>query len=103
MNDLFCSFGELADRLTSNPLFLALFNVALVVMWMWFGVDVANIFISIITAEIVLIGAGATRRGTLAIHAKLDEIIHAQENARDTLMGVESKSEQAIKEIKDNV
>ncbi len=92
--------GDFADRISAHPFFLAAFNIALVVLWVIIGTDVANIFISIITAEIVLIGAGAARRGNTAIHAKLDEIVHCLDAARDDLVGVEKKSEKEITEVR---
>lgn len=96
MDDFLCAFSDIADRVTSNILFLIAFNFTLVLLWMSFDVDVANIFISIITAELVLIGAGAMRRGNKALHAKLDEIIHSLGDARDDLIGIEHKSEKII-------
>ena len=96
----FLKIGELADKISANPLFLVFFNVVLVGSWLTFGTDLANIFISIITAEIVLIGAGAARRGQLAIHVKLDEIIKVQDQARNDLIGIESKSEKVITELR---
>lgn len=96
---LFDKLGELADKISAHPIFLALFNIGLAGLWVIVGTDVANIFISIITAEIVLIGAGAARRGNVAIHAKLDELIHTSE-ARDDLLNIEQKSEKEILEVR---
>jgi low affinity Fe/Cu permease len=96
VDDFLCAFSGLADKLTSSILFLLAFNAGLALLWMSFGVDVANIFISIITAEIVLIGAGAARRGNKALHGKLNAIIHSLDNASDDLIGIEKKSEKII-------
>ncbi len=93
-------FGELADKISAHPIFLVIFNLTLVALWLVIGTDVANIFISIITAEIVLISAGANRRGNVAIHAKLDELISCQENARNDLVHLEDKAEKEIKELR---
>lgn len=82
----------------SKPWFLVAFNVILVSLWVSFGVDVPNIFISIVTAEIVLLTSGANRRSNLAIHAKLDEVIHATKEARDDLAHVEDLAEEDIEE-----
>lgn len=99
MEALFCQFGEYADWASAHPLFLAVFNIILAVLWISLGTDVANIFISILTAEIVLIGAGAARRGNKAIHAKLDELISASD-ARDELAHVEDRSERDIDSLR---
>jgi low affinity Fe/Cu permease len=88
--------SDAGDRLSAHPIFLVFFNAGLVGLWHVFGVDIANIFISIVTAEIVLIGASATRRGFAAIHAKLDEIIHALKEARDDLIDSEKLTEAEI-------
>jgi low affinity Fe/Cu permease len=100
MSNVFCKISDVGDRLSAHPFFLVAFNCGLVGLWLAFGVDVANIFISIITAEIVLLGAGSARRGFLAIHAKLDEIIHALSEARDDLVEAENKSEAEIKALR---
>ena len=100
MDDFLCSFSDWAEKVTSNIFFLLIFNIGLVALWLVFDVDVANIFISIITAELVLIGAGAMRRGNKALHAKLDEIIHSLGDARDDLIGIENKSEKMIDQNK---
>ena len=93
-------FGELADQVTAHPIFLIAFNLGLVILWLILGTDIANIFISIVTAEMVLIGAGAARTGQKAIQAKLDEVIHALDKARDDLIGLEQRPEKEIEELK---
>lgn len=89
---------EAAERLAAKPAFLLAFNVALLVAWLLYGVDVANILISIVTAELVLLGLGASRRSQLALHAKLDELLHATSEARDDLAHVEDLAEAEIQE-----
>ena len=88
--------SEWGDKISAHPVFLAAFNVILVVAWLLAGTDVANICISIVTAEMVLLAAGANRRSFLALHAKLDEIIHALPDARDELVHLEDKCEAEI-------
>jgi low affinity Fe/Cu permease len=92
--------SDAGDKFSAHPFFLIVFNVLLVAMWLKYGVDYANIFISIITAEIVMIGASAGRRGFSAIHAKLDEIIHAISDARDDLIDVEKLTEPEIEALR---
>ena len=90
--------GELGDKIASHPIFLAAFNVTLVALWLMIGTDIANIFISIITAELVLLAAGANRRSFMAIHAKLDEIVKALPEARNEIAHLEDLDEKQIKE-----
>ena len=89
---------EDAEKVASKPWFLILFNVGLVGLWATFGVDVSNIFISIITAEIVLLTLGATRRSNIAMHAKLDELIDSQTGARNDIEHIEDRQEEEIME-----
>lgn len=89
---------EAAERIAAKPLFLLAFNAGLVALWILFGVDFANIFISIVTAELVLLGLGANRRSQLAVHAKLDELVAATDKARDELEHLEDLSEAEIAE-----
>ena len=90
--------GELGDKIAAHPIFLVVFNVTLAALWLIIGTDVANIFISIITAEIVLLTAGANRRNSIALHAKLDELIKTQPDARDELLHLEEAAEKEITE-----
>lgn len=89
---------ERAEKVAARPWFLLAFNLALVAAWLIYGVDVANILISIVTAELVLLGLGAARRSQLALHAKLDELVRATKGARDDLAHVEELAEAEIQE-----
>ncbi len=89
---------DAVERIAAKPVFLLAFNGALVVAWLIWGVDVANILISIVTAELVLLGLGANRRSQLGIHAKLDELISTDEKARDELTHLEDADETTIQE-----
>ena len=99
-NDRLCALGEQADKLASRPAFLIGFNVAVAVLFTLAGVDLANIAISIITADLVLVGLGAARRDRAAMHAKLDALIHATPGASDALMRAEALSEREIEEMR---
>ncbi len=89
---------EAVERIAAKPVFLLVFNGALAAAWLTYGVDVANILISIVTAELVLLSLGANRRSQLGTHAKLDELILATDKARDDLTHVEELAEQDIEE-----
>jgi len=89
---------EAAERIAAKPLFLIAFNGALVAMFVIAGLDAANVYISIVTAELVLIGLGGARRSQLATHAKLDELIAVNDKARDELKRVEDADEEDIQE-----
>lgn len=89
---------ERAERIAAKPAFLLIFNACLVALWLMFGVDVANIMISIVTAELVLLSSGANRRSQLAVHAKLDELVAATDGARNDLEHIEDMAEAEIQE-----
>jgi low affinity Fe/Cu permease len=89
---------EEVERQAAQPWFLVAFNVVIGAAFVVAGVDIANILISIVTADLVLLGLGAARRSQLALHAKLDELIAATEGARDDLAHVEDMAEAEIQE-----
>jgi len=89
---------EYIERIAAKPVFLFVFNGALIATWIIYGTAVANILISIVTAELVLLGLGANRRSQFGLHAKLDELVSATDKARNDLVHVEDLSEKEIEE-----
>ncbi len=89
---------EAGERIAAKPWFLVAFNLALAGMFAFAGLDAANIFISIVTAELVLIGLGGARRSQIATQAKLDELIASTDKARDELLHSEDEAEESIQE-----
>lgn len=87
---------EAAERIAAKPLFIVVFNSVVAATWLVYGVDVSNIVISIVTAELVLLGLGANRRSQMGIHAKLDELIHVTSAARDDITHIEDLTEDDI-------
>lgn len=97
------TFAEIADRtdqIVGRPAAFAVFNIIVAVAMVGLGEDLANIGISIFTADLVLLAAGANRRANKATHAKLDELIHAVGGARDDLEHVEELEEDKIDELR---
>jgi low affinity Fe/Cu permease len=64
-----------------------------------FGVDITNIAISIVTLLMVFVLQNTQNRDSAALHLKLDEMVRVEPAARDDVRGVESKSEDEIKEL----
>ncbi len=89
---------EFIERMAAKSAFLIGFNVALVAMFFLAGLDSANIFISIVTAELVLVGLGGARRSQIATQAKLDELIASSDKARNELTHIEEADEEDIQE-----
>lgn len=89
---------ETAERLAAQPWFLVAFNATFGATWAVFGLDAGNLFISVLTANLVLFGLSGARRHQLATQAKLDELITATEGARDGLTHAEELTEKEIGE-----
>jgi low affinity Fe/Cu permease len=91
--------SERVDRVTARAWFLGGFNLVLVALLL-VGLDVGNLFISIVTAELVILAAVTARAGMQALHAKLDALIHATDGASDALMRAEERDEAEIAELR---
>lgn len=88
------------EKYSAKPITFLVFNVAIGI-GLWMGsVDVTNVFISIITADLMLLLLIGQRVGTLAMQAKLDELIHAVNEARDDFAEVEEKGEEEIDRLR---
>lgn len=62
------------------------------------SVDVANYGLSVYTALVLVITIGPSRRDRKAVHAKLDDLECAIEQADSSLAGIESLTEREIEE-----
>jgi low affinity Fe/Cu permease len=60
-------------------------------------VEDTNIAISIATLLIVFVLQNTQNRDSAALHLKMDEMIHAEPDAREVVRGTEIKSEAEIK------
>jgi len=56
---------------------------------------------TLLTFSMTLFILRVDRRDTLALHAKLDELIHADANARDHLAAVDEKEPEAIESLRE--
>src|SRR5687768_3463502 len=97
---MFDRIADAADRLCAKPIAFLAFNLAVAGLFVMAGVDLANIAISIFTADLVLMGAGANRRGFKALQAKMDEIIHATDGARNEIERIEEEQETVIERVR---
>ncbi len=91
---------ESAERIAAQPWFLLAFNAAFGATWAVFGLDAGNLFISVLTANLVLFGLSGSRRHQIATQAKLDELIACTTGARDKLTHAEELSETQISEAR---
>jgi low affinity Fe/Cu permease len=65
----------------------------------FFGIAITNIAISIVTLLMVFVLQNTQNRDSAALHMKLDEMVRVQPDARDEVQGIESRSEQEIREL----
>ena len=96
-------FGQAADWLeckAGHPLTFVAFVVWCIAAPM-LNVDVANYVISVVTAALLFLTIGASRRDRLAVHVKLDDLERAVEEASDDLAGIEDATEAEIKARKE--
>jgi low affinity Fe/Cu permease len=93
---LFTAFSTKVAKWTGSHWAFAIAAVLVVVSLLTIGVDETNIGISIATLLMVFILQNTQNRDSAALHLKLDEIVHAEPEAREDVRGVERKSEAEI-------
>ena len=105
-----CWVSEKVADLAAEP-YAQLGFLVLCIVWFAFGfrIDIITAFLSIlaITLTQMVLNRQAERekeahRRDLALHAKLDELVHASKRARDELAGIEELEEEEIEAIKQN-
>jgi low affinity Fe/Cu permease len=92
----FSSFSALVAKWTGSHWTFAIVAVLVVASLLTIGVDDTNIAISIATLLMVFVLQNTQNRDSAALHLKLDEIVHAEPEARDDVRGMELKSEAEI-------
>jgi low affinity Fe/Cu permease len=106
-----CWVSEKVADLSADP-FAQLGFIILCVIWFLVGfrVDIITAILSIlaITLTQMVLNRQAERerdahRRDVALHAKLDEILHASKRARDELAGIEELEEEEIEALKQAV
>lgn len=100
MSDLTGLSCKVADTV-SRPMIQASF-IVLCIVWLMvgYGVDTLTLALSIIAITLTQMVLASQRRDTMALHAKLDELIHATDTARDDLMKAEKKTEAEIEALR---
>lgn len=91
------------EKVAATAYTFLIFNCIIAVGLSMRMIDVTNVFISIVTADLMLLLLIGQRVGMLALQKKIDELIHAVEGARDDLAGIEDQGEEAIRKLEDKV
>ena len=106
MGDLFNRLTTGCARFAGRPamlllcLLLAILGLAACITGQARLVNGANLAISIVTLALLPILQATQNRDGAALQAKLDELIKANAEARDGLIGLERKSEAEIEEMR---
>jgi low affinity Fe/Cu permease len=95
----FTAFSTLVAKWTGSHWTFAIVAVLVVVSLVTIGVEETNIAISIATLLMVFVLQNTQNRDSAALHLKLDEIVHAEPDARENVRGVEQKSESEIQDM----
>jgi low affinity Fe/Cu permease len=97
MDRFFTAFATHVAKWTGSHWTFAILAVLVVVSLLTIGVEDTNIAISIATLLMVFVLQNTQNRDSAALHLKLDEMIHAEPDAREVVRGTEVKSEAQIK------
>lgn len=97
MDRFFTVFSTLVAKWTGSHWAFAVVAVLVVVSLVTIGAEDTNIAISIATLLMVFVLQNTQNRDSAALHLKLDEMIHAEPDAREIVRGIEVKSEAEIK------
>lgn len=105
-----CLVSEKVADFSANPL-AQIGLILLCVGWFWAGlrVDILTAALSILAITLTQMvlnkqnkrEADAHRRD-VALHAKIDELVHASRRARDELAGIEKLEEEEIERLRDH-
>jgi low affinity Fe/Cu permease len=95
----FSHFSTLVAKWTGSHWAVFIAGLFVVIGLSSFGLEITNIAISIVTLMMVFILQNTQNRDSAALHLKLDEMVKAEPGARDEVRGVESKSEEEIREL----
>ncbi|HET9248931.1 MAG TPA: low affinity iron permease family protein [Actinomycetota bacterium] len=95
----FSDFSTFVAKWTGSHWALLIAAALVVVSLSLVGVEITNIAISIVTLLMVFVLQNTQNRDSAALHLKLDEMVRVQPEARDDVRGVESKTEEEIKEL----
>jgi low affinity Fe/Cu permease len=95
----FSDFSSWVAKWTGSHWALSIAALAVVIGLASFGIAITNIAISIVTLLMVFVLQNTQNRDSAALHLKLDEMVRVQPEARDEVQGVESKSEDEIREL----
>ena len=111
LRELGCRISGLVSDISAHP-YAQLGFILVCIAWFWLGLRVdiltATLSIMAITLTQMVLNRQEEReadahRRDVALHAKLDELLHASRRARDELAGIEQLEEEEIEALRDGV
>jgi low affinity Fe/Cu permease len=99
MHLFFTDFSDWVARWTGSHWAVFIAAASVVTGLLVLGIEVTNLAISIVTLLMVFVLQNTQNRDSAGLQLKLDEMVRAEPDARDTLVGVESKTHGEIKEL----
>ncbi len=111
MNELFRKFSHTVSNAVGTS-WAFLIALLLVIVWAATGPIfqyssawqlVINTGTTIITFLMIFLVQNSQNRDSKSIELKLDELIHAQKHAHNTLMGIENKSDEELEKMHNEV
>ncbi|MEP7350280.1 MAG: low affinity iron permease family protein [Sphingorhabdus sp.] len=94
----------MADKganLAGNP-FVIVILLLLCIGWIaaGYGIDTLTLALSVLAITLTQMVLNQQRRHEAALHLKIDELVHGLDGARDEIMGIETKSEAELEELR---
>ena len=101
LDTFFSTFSNFVSKWLGSHWALFVATVVVSVSLFLFGLDATNIGISIATLLMLFVLQNTQNRDSAALHLKLDDLVKHIEGPRDEVIGVESKSDEEIEELRD--
>jgi low affinity Fe/Cu permease len=99
MHLFFTDFSDWAARWTGSHWAVFIAAAFVLIGLLVVGIEVTNLAISIVTLLMVFVLQNTQNRDSAGLQLKLDEMVRVEPDARDALVGVESKTHGEIKEL----
>ena len=108
LHEIGCQISETVAEISAQP-YAQIGVILLCGAWFWLGmrVDILTAALSILAITLTQMVLNRqeereqdTHRRDVALHAKLDELLHASRRARDVMAGVEELDEEEIEALK---
>lgn len=101
--ELGCRISDAGANLAGHPMALIGVLLACAACFLLFGSEVTGaltLVLSVAAITLTQMVLNQQKRHDVALHLKIDELIHGVRGARDEIMGIERKSEAELEELR---